>query len=131
MKIPYDLKKKLCGKEGNLSQTTHPIEVTSIHHPDRRFIPGHTETNFELELYDHVSIQACSDWFESGIALDIGCFIGARVKEMFTEYRTGMKCRVIFHVDRIDENAGSYKDWFIVGDTNYEEGENNGNRLQK
>jgi len=117
IKIPLDLKNKLCNMEGTLNQKQDMIDVTSFDDIITKMIPNRISTELELELNDINSINACNQWMTEMCKIDIGSYIGIMPINIQTHNSTA---EVTFYISDIDLNGGNWKDWFVVGDTEYD-----------
>jgi len=106
--------------DGEWKRSKPLIEITSIGDYQKGYIPGICSDEFTIEVHDERSIQLCRNWYSSGREIDIGSFIGIRPEYVDIECNGHhFQGTITFIAKDINLNGGNWKDWFIVGDTEY------------
>ena len=111
VRMPVNLKNKLCNWEGHLEFNQNNIEVTTMGAFQKKFIQGPSWADLELELIDDIdSLNACYEWMQSMTLITIGPYNGI----MPVDIRNSIDSSTVkFHIIDVDPNRGEWQDWFI------------------
>ena len=107
IRMPLNLKNKLCNMYGTLTSKNEIIDATRIGDYHRQYVQGPEWSELELDLYnDFDSLAACYDWFNDGGMISIGPYENITPKHISNSI-------VTFHIVNVNFKGGSWEDWFV------------------